>query len=187
TLAVPARNEEPMRSKLTLSLSLILSSLFVSVSAASGATTASLVASPFQSPGAGTTVVVAVALSPADGVTTADFAYRYDPAVLTPIGVYRTTYANRFTLTSNTTMRGIVEIHLHGSTPLTGSGEVAWVQFQIAASGATTTPLSWVSAMLNGGVVATTMKSANLKIGSALVTISAPSSATGAPGSQVVI
>src|SRR5437867_3479808 len=163
-------------------LPLLLTIILISVRSASASSTVSLIASPFQSPGPHGNVVVAVVVSPADGVRSADVSYRYDPAVLTPAGIYRTGYTNGFSLTYSTATRGIVEIHLSGSTPLAGSGEVAWVEFQIGTAAAATTvsstALSWVSMTLNGGAILCQTKGATLAFGSAPVTISGPDNAT---------
>jgi len=176
-----------MKLKLGNFLSLMSAIILLSTRAASGASTASLVASPFQKPGPGGDVVVAATLSPADGVTSAEFSYRYDPAVLTPTGVFRTGYTNGFSIRSDISMRGIVEVQLTGSTPLAGSGDLAWVEFHIRSAAATTTSVSWVSLTLNGGTIPSQTRSSNLVVSSAPVTISAPATATAAPQAQVVV
>src|SRR5436309_7446765 len=178
-LSSPAnpKYKEPKRLKIRAMLPLLLPSvILLSTTTVSASSTVSLIASPFQNPGPRGNVVVAVAVSPADGVTSADLFYRYDPTVLTPAGVYRTGYSNGFALTSSTATRGIVEIHLAGSTPLSGSGEVAWVEFQIGSgTGAVTVPstaVSWISATLNGGAIACQTKGSTVTFGAAPVTIS---------------
>ena len=85
----------------------------------------SLVASPYQSPGAGNDVVVAIAATDAVAVTSMDLSYAFDPAVLTPTGVFLTGFTSGFTLSSNLSTPGVVAIHLQRANALTGSGEVA--------------------------------------------------------------
>jgi len=116
--------------------------------------TVNLVASPYQNPGPSDDVVVAVTVTPADFVTSLDLVFAYDPAVLTPTGVFRTGQTASYTLSANLAMTGFVEIHLWGVTPLSGSAEVAWVTFRISATVETATSMQWVSAVLNGGATA---------------------------------
>lgn len=149
----------------------------------------SLVASPYQKPGAGSDVVVAVVLSQASGVTSMDLAYSFDASVLTPNGVFLTGFTAGSSLGSNLNTPGRVELHLARSSGFFGSGEVAWVTFRVAGNvpvGATT-PLVWTSAILNGGAVPCAKQGVNLTIGSAPSIIGASRGAFGAAGSQVVV
>src|SRR5436309_3748563 len=171
-LSSPAnpKYKEPKRLKIRAMLPLLLPSvILLSTTTVSASSTVSLIASPFQNPGPRGNVVVAVAVSPADGVRSADLFYRYDPTVLTPSAVYRTGYSNGFALTSSTSTPGIVEIHLAGPTAPAGSGEIAWVEFQIgSATGAaavSSTSVSWISATLNGGAISSQTKGSTLTFG----------------------
>jgi hypothetical protein len=152
-------------------------------------TSVSLVASPYQKPGAGNDVVVAVAVSQASGVTSMDLAYSFDPSVLTPNGVFLTGFTAGFSLGSNLNTPGRIELHLARPIGLFGSGEVAWVTFRVAngLAAGTITPLSWSSATLNGGAIPCGSQGVNLAIGSAPVTIGASRGAFGPAGSQVVV
>lgn len=168
---------------------LFLTMLVLFGSSAWAGTSVSLTASPYQKPGAGNDVVVAVAVSQASGVTSMDFAYAFNPSVLTPTGVFLTGFTSGFSLTSNLNTTGLVELHLARPTGLFGSGEVAWVTFRVASGVAAgiTTPLSWASAILNGGAIPCGKQGVSLAIGSAPVTIGAPRGAFGPAGSQVVV
>ncbi len=57
---------------------------------------------------------MAANVNPADGVTSIDLVYNYDPSLLLPTGVFKTGYTNGFTLVSSIGMPGRVEIHLSG-------------------------------------------------------------------------
>jgi hypothetical protein len=168
---------------------LFLTMLALGATTASAATSVSLVANPFQSPGAGNDVVVAVALSQASGVTSMDLVYSYDPSVLTPTGVFRTGFTSGFSLGSSLQTPGLVELHLARPAGLFGSGEVAWVTFHVAngIAAGTITPFSWVAATLNGGLIPVGTLQLDLAIESAPTTIAAPRDAFGASGSQVTV
>jgi hypothetical protein len=148
----------------------------------------SLVASPFESPGPGRDVVVAIAASSADGVTAMDLSYTFDRSVLTPTGVFLTGFTAGFTMSSNLTTPGLVAIHLERSNPLIGSGDVAWVTFRVASGTAgTVTPLSWAAASVNGGSMSSIQQGTNLAIGASPAAISTSRGAFGVHGSQVVV
>jgi hypothetical protein len=168
---------------------LLLMMLVLGSSSAWAGTSVSLSATPYQKPGAGKDVVVAVAISQASGVTSMDFAYSYDTSVLTPTGVFLTGFTSGFSLASNLNNPGQVELHLARPAGLFGSGEVAWVTFRVATgvAGGTLVPLSWASANLNGGAIPCVKQGVNLVIGAAPVTIGASLTAFGAAGSQVVV
>lgn len=174
-----------MRISRTLLLALTL--VFVATSVSLAGSTLSLVATPFQKPALQGDIVVAVKVSPADGVTSMDLAYQYDSAVLAPRGVYRTAYTNAFVLTWSLATPGVLRIHLSGSIPLNGSGEVAWIVFRNSATSDTMTPITWTSAVLNGGSIPCTTTNLLLPIRSAPVIISIPDDVSGAPRSQVLI
>jgi hypothetical protein len=168
---------------------LLLAVLALCTTGASATTTVSLVASPYQNPGAGDDVVVALAASQTDGVTAMDLTYAYDSALLTPTGAFLTAYSHSASLTFSFATPGVVEIHLAKATPFSGSGDVAWVTFHVAAGAApgTVTPLSWVSTTMNGGAIACGQLGASLAIGSAPATIATPRGAFGLNGSQVQV
>lgn len=168
---------------------LLLTMLVLGARSAWAGTSVSLVASPYQNPGAGNDVVVAVVVSQASGVTSLDLAYTFDPSVLTPTGVFLTGFTAGFSLGSNLNTPGLIELHLASPAGLFGSGDVAWVTFRVASvvPAGTITPLSWVLATLNGGATACGTQGGNLAIGSAPVTIGASQEAFGPAGSQVLV
>jgi hypothetical protein len=168
---------------------LLLAVLALGTTSAWAATTVSLVASPYQNPGAGDDVVVALAATQTDGVTAMDLTYAYDPSLLTPTGAFLTDFSHSAALTFSFATPGVVEIHLAKATPFSGSGDVAWVTFHVAAgvAASTITPLSWVSTSLNAGAIACGQEGASLAIDSAPATIATPRGAFGLHGSQVQV
>ena len=148
-----------------------------------------LVASPFQRPGPGNDVVVAVEASQLNGVSSFDLAYTFDRSVLTPRGVFLTDWTHGSVLTWSFTTPGVVQIHLDRPAALYGSGDIAWVTFRVAADAApaSTTPLSWVSASLNGGASPCALNGMGLVVGSAPATIAMSQGSFGSQGSAVVI
>lgn len=149
----------------------------------------SLASGSFEGPGVGDNVVVAVAASQADGVTSMDLNYAFDASVLTPTGVFLTEYGDGFSLSFSFATPGIVELHLERPVALAGSGDIAWVVFRVASAvpAGTTTPLTWVSARLNGGALPCEEEGMNLAIGTTAATIATPRQAFGVHGSRVLV
>jgi hypothetical protein len=172
-----------MKGKLLLYLALALAG----ASQVWATSTVKISSRTFQNSGAGTDVVAAVNVSPADGVTAMDFAFTYDASLLSPTGVFRTGYANAFSITSNLATPGTVSIQMSGGGPLAGSGDVVWVLFHVTGAAGNTSPLNWVSAALNAGAIASTTQNGSVIIQAADVVISTPDTAQGAPGATVVV
>jgi len=131
-------------------------------------------------------VVVPVTVTPADGVTAMDLTFTYTSSLMSATSVSRTGFTNAFTLTSNLSTPGTVTIHLSGPA-LSGSGEVAWVVFRITGAPPSTSPLTWVSAVLNGGGIPAVTQNGSVKISSGTVTISTPDAASGSQGTNTAV
>lgn len=144
-------------------------------------------ASPFEAPGLQGDIVVAVRISPADGVRSIDLVYGYDPAKLTPVGVFRTVYAQSLSLTANLSTRGVVEMHLSGPTPLSGSGEVAWIVLRSDAGSDTSTSLSVISGALNSGAIESSIEGKSVPMRRGTVTLRVPASQQAAPETQITV
>src|SRR5437867_1525251 len=99
--------------------------------------------------GPGADVVVPITVSPADGVVSMQFDLSYNPAVITPTGVYKTAFTNSFELVYNVPSTGDLRITLYATAPLTGSGEVAWIVFRALGAPGTSSPLTWLQHELN--------------------------------------
>lgn len=154
---------------------------------ACAASSVTLVSKVFQGPGAGADVVVAANVSPADGVTSIDLVYTYDPSLLLPTGVFKTGYTNGFALVSSIGVPGRVEIHLSGGAALAGSGDVAWVVFRTTGAPGQTATLTWVSALLNGGGVPSLTMNGAVTAQAAMARVSVPDTAQGMPGNQILV
>ncbi len=166
---------------------LVLAACVLAATDAWSAASVGLVASPYQAPGAGSDVVVSLTASSIDGVTSLDLSYTYDPALLTPTGVFPTAYSHGAALTFSFATPGVVQVHLAKATAFAGSGEVAWVMFHVASAvpSGTVTSMSWTSASLNNDAVPCGTTGASVAIGSAPVTIGASRSAFGLHGAQI--
>src|SRR5947209_1906230 len=111
----------------TLSFILVLAAIWSWAGLAAADSSVSLPASVGVAPDGD--VVVPITVDPADGVVGMDLTIQYDPAVLTPIGVYTTSYTNGWQALFNIPSPGQLRIGMFSSNPLAGSGEVAWVIF----------------------------------------------------------
>lgn len=129
-----------------------------------------------------------VEISPADGVTSIDLVVHYDPSVVEPTGVYRTAMTHGFTLAAYLDTPGTVELQLDGTTPLSGTGDVAWIGFRIVGTTGNSAALAWGSATLNGGDIAsTTQVVRNITVGSSDVTVFVPKNLQVQAASTVVV
>lgn len=128
-----------------------------------------------------------VSLHPSDGVTSMDFTFTYDPAVLTPTGLYRTPLTTQYALSYDIASPGVVTAHLSGSSPLSGSGDVVWVGFDPIGDVGTSSALTWTSSSLNGGAIASQTVNGSLGIVTPQTFISAPPGAQGDPGAMVPV
>lgn len=169
--------------------SLLITALLVATTSAWAVSNVTLVASPFQRPGVGADVVVAVSSTDLAGATSMDFAYTYDASVLTATGVFRTSLTGGCSLSSNISIPGLVQFHMAKPSALYGAGEIAWMTFHLAAGAVagTTTPVVLASASFNNGAIPVSGLGASLTVGSAPATIAAPRNAYRAEGASVSI
>ena len=161
----------------------VIALLFAASIAVSAAATARL---PASRGATATDVVIPIRLESADGVNAMDFTFDYDASVAAPTGVYRTTYAASYTLTSNLSTPGRVSLSLSAGTPLAGSGEVAWIAFRIQGTGGQTA-LGWFSCALNGGALPCSTQNGTLTVATADSIVRVPDDAGSGPGTTVVI
>src|SRR5437773_2488418 len=122
--------------------------------------------------GPGADVVVPISVDPADGVVSMQFEITYDPAVITPTGVYKTSYTNSFELVSNVPSPGDLRITMYAVSPLSGSGEVAWIVFRAVGAAGTSSPLTWVQHELNENNIPSTSSDGVVNIVATQSTIS---------------
>jgi hypothetical protein len=132
--------------------------------------------------------VCRIEVDPADGVTSLDLVFHYDPEVIEPLAVYRTALTDDFTLEAYLDIPGTVELQLEGGAPLSGSGDVAWVAFRVIGETGTAAGLTWGSAVLNvGGIASTTQVVRDVVIGTSDVVVSVPKNLQSQASSTVLV
>ncbi len=138
-----------------------------------------------QNGGGGVDLTIPITVSPADGVLGMDLTFTYDPAVLQATGVYKTAFTDSFALVANVTIPGTVSISMFGTAPLVGSGEVAWVVFDVIGAPGASTALTWTTAILNETPAAT--QDGTVQVTPSTAEVSMPDGACHHPGSNVLI
>jgi hypothetical protein len=132
-------------------------------------------------------VLVPVTVSPATGMVSLQLAIGYNPAVLTPTGVYKTAYADSFELVSNVPSAGDLRITLFSVTPAPGSGEVCWIVFHAVGANGTSSTLTFNQAEVNEGQIPSTPSNGTVNVASATSVISMPDTANGETGTNVAV
>jgi hypothetical protein len=136
---------------------------------------------------------VPITLTELGGAQALDLAFDYDPLVLAATGVWKTPLIpgsgppDFWTMTSNISAPGHVDISLYGVTPLPpGSGAVVWVAFDAIGASGETSSLHWVEYKINGGSVLVTPVDGLVQLEAAQTSFSLPSM-LGPSGQPVVI
>ena len=138
-----------------MSRALIATGVFFLAVATASAATISL---PDDAVGlSGGSVSVPLSSLPATGILGVDITVAYDPDVLTATGVTKTAISNPFTLTVNLNTPGIVRISLFGNSPLSGSGPIADLQFDVIGAAGQTDDLDLTFAQINEGAIPATL------------------------------
>lgn len=135
--------------------------------------------------GPGLDTVVPIVVGDAGGAYGMDLHFTYDPAVAIPLAVYRTAFTQSFSLAANLSQSGKVKIALYGTSPLTGTGEVAWVYFRGVAAPPASTALHWTYIGLNEGTIPATSYDGNLTMVGALPLVHLTSEVCAAAGADV--
>src|SRR5262249_1630456 len=130
-----------------------------------------------------------IIVSPGTGITSMDFTFSYDPAIVTARALYRTPLTTGWTLSYDVTTPGAVTVHLSSAAALSASGDVAWVKFDpvdpVGASGSAA--LSGVSCSVNGGAIPSSPVNGSISLITPGTVISVPDSMQGSPGANVVV
>jgi hypothetical protein len=134
----------------------------------------------------GTSGYVSVDVTPVDGAVALDLAFAYDPAILRATGVLKTPLTESFTLASDLSTPGVVDIMLDGTPALAGAGDVAWVAFDPVGSPGEISLLSWTHAEINGGGIHVTPQDGSITLDAAQTSLSLPDIASGS-GTNVVV
>jgi hypothetical protein len=103
---------------------------------------------------AGGTVSVPILAQAAGGIGI-DLTVTYDPAVLQPTSAVKSLITQNGTLTYNIATPGQVKISIFASSPFTGAGPLAFVQFNVVGSVGTGSPLGLTRADINEGAIST--------------------------------
>ena len=131
-------------------------------------------------------VVVPITVAPADGVTELELVLEYDPAIVTPTGAFTTGYTAGYSFVPELLPPDGIRLTLSGPV-LQGTGEVAWIAFDVNGSAGTTSALSWRRCLLNGGLVPCQTVDGRVDVVSRTVTVSVPDDGQGEPGGAVVV
>ncbi|MCU0225764.1 MAG: cohesin domain-containing protein [Acidobacteria bacterium] len=161
----------------------VIALLFAASIGLSAAATARL---PVSRGATATDVVIPIRLESADGVSAIDFSFDYDATVARATGVFRTTYSQSYTLSSNLATPGRVSLSLSAGLPLVGSGEVAWIVFRLQAA-AGQSALAWFSCSLNGGTLPCTTQNGTLTIATADSIVRVPDDAGSGPATTLTV
>jgi hypothetical protein len=106
--------------------------------------------------GPATTLTVPISATNVDGVESADLWLFYDAAVLSATGVAKTPLTQSMTLNFNLAPPGEVRISLFtAGTPLSGSGDLATVNFTVVGPPGDATPLNLTRGQFNEGTPST--------------------------------
>ena len=157
------------------------------VTAASTAVAATVSVPAVSTVGPGGAVVVPVTVSPATGMLSLQLAIAYNPAVLTPTGVYKTSYADSFELVYNVPSPGDLRISMFGTTALSGSGEVCWIVFHAVGANGSSSSVSFTQAEINEGQISSTPSGGTVNVTAATSVISMPDTANGETGTNVAV
>src|SRR6185369_7719325 len=111
----------------------------------------------------------------------------YDENVLTATGVYRSNYSNSMTLVPNLSVPGALSFVLFDFTPLSGTGEVAWIVFHAVGATGTSSSLTMTQHDLNEGLIPSVAHNGVVNVLSRDVVFSMPDNASGAAGSTVSV
>ena len=131
--------------------------------------------------------VVPISVSPADGVIAVDATITYNPTVVTPTLVTTTAYTSNFELQYNVPSAGTLQISMFSATPLSGSGEVAWVVFHAVGGDGSSSAITLTQHDLNENNIPSTASNGTLSVAAASSTISSPDTSQGAPTFSVHI
>ena len=130
---------------------------------------------------------VPVSVNGIGGALAMDFRFAYDPAILQAIDVHPTAFAAGLTLAYDRSVAGVVDVSLSGSSPLSGSGPVAWVAFGAVGSAPSSTLLTWVETLIDGSSSGFTAVDGGVSILSAQMELDLPDDAAAEPGGSLVV
>ena len=155
--------------------------------AAQSAVVVALPTAATGAPGTQVTIPIAVPTSVTGlGIIAYDFRLTFDSAVLSLVSVSSVgTLSAGWSVTPNTSTAGVLQVAAFNTAPLTGSGPLLNLVFNVVGARGTSTPLTWTSFLFNEGEPA--VQTQNGLFAGVPLAITLPTAATAAVGSQVVI
>lgn len=173
-----------MKTLRTLGLALLVGlSVIGTAIAAPEVTTLSVPATSTVGPGGD--LVVPVGISSASGMLSLQLAIGYDPAILTPTGVYKTAFGSSLEMEFNTPTPGDLLISMFGVTPINGTGEMCWIVFHAVGANGTSSSLTFDQSDVNE--VPTGATGGSVSVTAATSVISMPDTAGGENGVNVAV
>lgn len=102
-------------------------------------------------------VKVPIDVSPLSSASSFDIVVRFNQFVVRALAVEQTPLSAPLTLVANTGIAGQVNITLYGTTPISGSGELVRIQFEVTGPIGAQTPLDIIRADIAEGTVSSLM------------------------------
>jgi hypothetical protein len=104
--------------------------------------------------GPGSTVFVPISATPGDGILGIDMTIQYDPAVVLATNVTTSGIAAGFGIAANVNTPGVIRISMFAtSSAMSGSGEIARIEFHVAGAPGATSNLTFTLASINEGAI----------------------------------
>ena len=138
----------------------------------------------------GAIVQVPISAAPADGALGIDMTITYDPAVLTAQNVTAAGIAASagFAVIQNLNTPGTIIISMYATQhPMSGSGEIAHIQFQVVGNAGTTSPLTFSRAVINEGQIPRALDDGLFTVVLPGALLSMPDTAQGGPAAVVQV
>ncbi|MGH9870400.1 MAG: cohesin domain-containing protein [Candidatus Polarisedimenticolia bacterium] len=106
----------------------------------------------------GVTVSVPLRVDDAAGIRSADVRVEFSPAIAEAVAVSLTPLTSSFQIAVNLNTPGVVIVSMFGTTPLSGTGDLLRIDFQVEGGLGQSTSLDLVLGELNEGAIASTLQ-----------------------------
>jgi len=117
-----------------------------------------LISMPFDASAAqGSFVTLPIHADPADGILVIDMELVYDPEVIIAVDVEKTTISQNAGLSFNNQNPGTVSIWLFATSPLSGTGPIVEIEFQVLGEVGESSTLELTRGVINEGSIPTTL------------------------------
>ena len=103
------------------------------------------------SAGTGQMITAPILVDDATGILGLDLDLEFAPDVLIAVNVARTPISQDFSLTTNLSTPGLIRIALYGITPMTGSGPILEIDFEVVGGTGQSTPIHLELTVINEG------------------------------------